>query len=86
MDADPFIVKNKIRCNFGNGIEIKTNENGCCVNITGNHISENENGILVRGDECNAVIDDNPFIGHNRKSGIRLEDSGYADIRANEIF
>lgn len=86
MNSNPLIVKNKIRCNFGNGIALRTYLSPCSAHITGNHVSENENGIVIKGEDCKATIDDNPFIGHNRKCGVRLEEAGYADIRGNDIF
>ena len=85
-DSSPQIIKNKIRCNFGNGICIRTTNQSGTIKISGNEIYENENGISLKGDNLKAIIDNNPFIGNNRKAGIRLEDFAEADIVSNDIY
>jgi len=35
---------------------------------------------------CNPIIENNSFIGNNRKAGIRLQDDSHAEIQRNEIF
>ena len=86
IDSSPQIIKNKIRCNFGNGICIRTTNQSGTIKISGNEIYENENGISLKGDNLKAIIDNNPFIGNNRKAGIRLEDFAEADIVSNDIY
>lgn len=86
MDSSPVIIKNKIRCNFGNGINARTTVMNSTIRISGNQIYENENGICLKGDILKGIIEDNPFIGNNRKAGIRIEDSAEADILGNEIY
>ena len=86
IDSSPSIIKNKIRCNFGNGIEARSSSLNNTLKISGNQIYENENGISLKGDNLKAFIEDNPFIGNNRKAGIRLEDSSEADIISNSIY
>lgn len=86
LDSSPHIIKNKVRCNFGNGINAKTTTMISTVKINGNQIYENENGICLKGDNLRAIIEENPFIGNNRKAGIRLEESAEADIISNDIY
>lgn len=86
LDSGPFIVKNKIRCNFGNGINAVGTNLHCTLKVSGNQIYENENGICLKGDNLKGIIEENPFIGNNRKSGIRLEDCAEADITGNDIY
>ena len=86
IDSSPVLIKNKIRCNFGNGVEVTTDVGGAFVKISGNQIYENENGITVKGDMCKALIENNSFIGNNRKSGIMVDNSAQAEIRGNEIL
>lgn len=86
MDSAPSIIKNKIRCNFGSGIAIRSYMNGSHVKISGNQLYENENSIWVQGENCKAFIEDNPIICNNRKAGIRVEDTAYAEIKGNDIY
>ena len=86
MDSSPLILKNKIRCNFGNGIIARTVNFNSTVKISGNQIYENENGICLNGDKMKALIEDNPFVGNNRKAGIKLDESAEADIIGNDIY
>ena len=86
MDSSPLIHKNKIRCNFGNGITARTTIINSTVKITMNTIYENENGICLRGDLMRGIIEENSFIGNNRKAGVRLEEHAEADIISNDIY
>ncbi|CAG9332452.1 unnamed protein product [Blepharisma stoltei] len=86
MDSNPVITKNKIRCNFGSGIAIRSYMTGSSVKIFGNQLYENENSIWIQGESCRSLIEDNPIICNNRKAGIRIEDSANAEIRGNDIY
>lgn len=85
LNSCPKIIRNHIKYNFGNGIQMRSTLSSCEPKIEENTILENENGILCIGDLCNPDIIQNTLIANNRKAGIRLEEDSHAKIIYNEI-
>ena len=82
-NADPVIIGNIIRYNFGDGVQFLEE---CAAHLEGNQIYENENGVLCSGRQCQPVITGNLQIAHNRMVGVKIEGAAFPSLLSNEIF
>jgi parallel beta-helix repeat protein len=82
-NADPVIIGNIIRYNFGDGVQLLEE---CSARLEANQIYENENGVLCSGRLCQPVIEGNLQIAHNRMVGVKVEGAAFPILLSNEIF
>jgi len=87
VSAEPYIVMNKIKQNFENGIvTIAKSEMRCDGLIKFNEIEKNkDNGILCAGKENYTRIEKNVMISNNRRAGIKALEGAMLTIVKNKI-
>ncbi|CAD8139625.1 unnamed protein product [Paramecium pentaurelia] len=88
LSAEPSIFDNKIDKNFTDGVLTKVFEQlRCDCRIRSNQtISGNkENGIHCTGQNNYTRIEDNTFIGYNKKAGIKADTESRISILKNKI-
>ena len=88
LSGDPFIFNNKIDKNFTDGLLTKVFEQLRCdgkiksnVSISGNK----ENGIHCTGFKNYTKIEQNAFIGYNKKAGVKADNDAYIVVYRNKI-
>ncbi|KRX05550.1 Pectin lyase fold/virulence factor [Pseudocohnilembus persalinus] len=88
VSGEPTIIINKIDKNFEDGVFTYTHKNFRCdakiitnLSIAGNK----ENGVFCKGMNNFTVVQNNYFIGYNKKAGVKVDLNAHIYINKNRI-
>lgn len=87
ISGEALIFNNKIEKNYSDGIITRCHEDlRCDAKIKSNEISGNkENGIKCSNNNNFTRIEQNEFIGYNKKAGVRADNGASIVIIKNNI-